>query len=205
MNPTPRPKNLEQMYLRAVLGILLLIVLSFSGCGPTPVGEDPATPVAYARLKKPSTVITHRSELPAGIPQPYPDHGVVLVQGNFFAPGPEWIIVDFDAKTITRLLTISADPTHIDLTHIEDGQKTKISKVVRPISDAELNRVIRQANEVWAPTGEPLPPPYLITDSSCEVYLLDGDDVLRFVGPTCSPATLRLLGAFPKVPLAPMS
>jgi hypothetical protein len=119
------------MSFRALQGILLLILLGFAGCGPTHVAEDLTAPVVYARVKKPTAVIAHRSELPAGMPQPYPEYGVVIEQGNFFAPGPTWMIVDFDTQSVTRLDTMRAD-----VAPKGDQQETRIAKVVRPMSDA---------------------------------------------------------------------
>jgi len=90
----------------------------------------------------------------------------------------DWIIVNLETRKLADFDT--------EIVHQPDGNyghKFVIS-IEHSLTVMDTNKIIRQANLVWNP-GKPPSPPRFVTDASCDVILLDHDDVLVDQGGIC--------------------
>ena len=130
----------------------------------------------YATVKSAAIRVSARSALDFTIGEPYPTRGLLIAKGTFLGPHASWTIVDFDRHVIARLRTRTEATA--------DGRReaTVINEVRRALPIAALNQVIGQANLLWDPPAAPPRPPRMVTDTTLDAVLFDGDDVLRIQG-----------------------
>jgi hypothetical protein len=159
--------------------ILLLVYLLLIGDAFWPnqsvIAQSAATEtmIPYAPVKRPFEMPIRRAALEFVAPLSFPRRGVLLIFSGILSQSTSWITVDIDARSIER-----ADTT---LQTMPDGERERIldSKKGATLSWVEVNMVVKLANEIWDPPPRrpDLRPPVL--DAMCEVFLFDGDEVVR--------------------------
>ncbi len=121
----------------------------------------------YALIKAPCEQKCSRESLSYILPNPYPEHGIIDASGSFFHRSASWIIVDFDKKLLT-----------LKTTNLEKDKTVEIlSEKSIELNEADLEKIIGQANSVWKyvqPADEPRP---ARLDAVENIVLLDGDSV----------------------------
>jgi len=176
----------------------IAIVLA-TGCSPCAFGATPQAStdaiLPYASIKRPQAAITRRDSAAFGLPVPIPHKGVLLSNGSFLAPGASFTIVDFDARSITRLTTV--------LDSLPDGKRelSLTGKTTRTLDAAELNRLIDNANKVWDPPPDTRPGSPMVLDATCNIVLFDGDDMLNQWGFACPYNSQNLIAALSAIKL----
>lgn len=95
-----------------------------------------------------------------------PAHGVMLVRGGFMTPAATWIVVDYDAHRLSRIITSAA----------EDAQQRFMLQAMKredaPLSDAEMSRLQGTADHVWEVPRSLMSKP--ASDITWSLYLIDG-------------------------------
>jgi hypothetical protein len=185
------------LFWLAIPAIKAACVFALIACDSCTAQEDPPLPtntiIPYATVKRPPASISRREGLGFGPLIPLPREGVVLAGGSFLSSGASFTVVDFDARTLERLATT--------LDTLPDGQSelALTYRKVHPLSISELNRLIQEANRVWNPppgqrSGSPI-----VTDSTCDIILFDGNDMLHQFGPACPYNTQKLVEALDSI------
>jgi hypothetical protein len=97
-----------------------------------------------------------------------PKQSVILASGGFRSDVGSFLVLDLEARTLTRYLTrISSNPARLAV--------TSASKVV--VADEDFSELLATANEIWnSPEGLPT---QLATDITWDIVLVDGDAVRR--------------------------
>jgi hypothetical protein len=139
--------------------------------------EDTRAILPYAPVRSPALRVTPSTALTFRSPEPWPAHGVVIAVATFLGPHATWTIADFDAGAITRLRTIARETAEsLLVTEV-------LSRASHPLPDAELSALIEAANALWNPPPmPPAPPRVTTTDTTLDVLLFDGGDVLWLSG-----------------------
>ena len=152
--------------------------------------------IPYAGTKHPAQPTIGRDSLHLTAPVPYPNRGVLIVGGSGLTASAIWTVVDFDARTLTQVKTL----TQV----LPDGEAEMIvsSRQDRTLALEELNGVVMEANAVWNPSRPPAARP-ILTDVSCDVVLFDGAAVLSDFGFAC--AAEQLVKAIRALQLPPAS
>lgn len=162
-----------EVWLR-LLAVLLLASGFFAAAQPAAAQNGPGDAmIAYAMVKRPSERVIRREDLNFTSPTPYPRRGVVL---HFFSPlskSEGWIIVDFDARRVERLQTTTQELPDGEVEQIVDNKNDSV------LSVAEVNTVIKPANQVWDPQPRRPARGAPMTDAMCYATLFDGDAVLH--------------------------
>lgn len=107
----------------------------------------------------------------------FPKHGFVYVVGSFISPFGEWLVVDFDHRTVTATMTIIDRST----------EKLKIIKKNSvKVNTNEFNSVIDLATSLWNLKTSSTAQSGFCTDVSQDFILFDGNRALQYVG-SCPP------------------
>lgn len=169
-------------FSKYLLSVLTLITNAYPAAGQSSSSQHMLTDtlIPYAPVKRPATPIEHRDALNYSPPEPLPIVGIAIVGGSF--GNVDWTIVNLDTRKLSDIQTQLASQQ-------DEKNGLNVHRTERSLTVVEANEIIRQANMVWNPVNPRSPPPFG-TDASCDVVLLDHDDVLVDHGTMCPDAQL---------------
>ncbi|MDE1178981.1 hypothetical protein [Paraburkholderia sp.] len=157
------------------LSMLLGTTLLVSGCAQTGSQSGALARQTGAQLLPPG--FTQGPESVDFVASAFvpPTHGVIIAHGAFLTRHATWVVVDYDAKTLSRMVTTKeSDPK-------TEFRLTLDSRRDASLSDEEVETIRASADTVWPLRGSI--GSRLVFDVTWHIYLIDGKTVRRDSGP----------------------
>lgn len=150
-----RPQKLIALPASLLLsGVLAILPAQVAGAASAPVKQ---------RVCKPCTMPL----LPVSLPR----HGMVLAFGSTLSTTSLWYMVDLERGEATRI--VARDNRAAQTIDV-------VERATHPIPDTDLAALKRIARRIWASRDRL--PAQMATDSTWDLWQLDGDDVRRDFG-----------------------